>query len=726
MGVEQGTGSRVAILGIDVGGTFTDFVLLDDSGHLSIHKLLTSASDQSQAVMQGLTEMGVGPDAKLVHGATVATNALLERQGAKTALITSQGFSDVLEIGRQVRSELYSLHPTRPAPLVPARWRYGLPERVDRNGAVVTELDLDATSAAVRDILEADIQSVAVCFLFSFANPEHEQRVFQRIAEVGGESAPFVSLSSEVLPEYREYERMSTTVINAYVAPLMSKYLTSLERNLQGRHLRVMQSNGGIMSAEAARRLAARTALSGPAGGVVGSYEVARRAGFDQVITFDMGGTSTDVALCPGGVRETTEGSIAGLPMRLPMIDIHTVGAGGGSIARRDPGGALRVGPESAGADPGPVCYGDPGAHEVTVTDSHLVLGRLDPDRFLGGRMKLDVARSRAAVEVLGDRLGLSWEAAAWGIIRIANSNMERAIRTISVERGHDPRMFTLVAFGGAGPLHACELAASLHIPRALIPPHPGVLSALGMVLADVVKDYSLTVMIPAQEANHSRLWELFSPLYERAMAELRAEGLDDDQISLFPALDMRYVGQSYELAVPLELGVRHMHEQDPAKSPPSGSQVLVSAASIASAYHAAHLQRFSYASESEPVEVVNVRLKAVGRTPKPNFGQRRLSSADPRAARVGYRQVYFAGYDNPHASHALMAALYDRELLVPGNMVVGPAVVHQLDTTTVIPPGWSATMDTWGNLIASSEPDHQTGDGRSALPPEASLPGPS
>ncbi len=671
------------LLGIDVGGTFTDFVLLDDAGRVRIHKLLTSARDPSVAILQGIAELETGPETIVVHGATVATNALLERRGARTALITTEGFRDVLEIGRQTRPDLYALHPTRPAPLVPARWRFELPERVDRQGTVLVPLDREAIDGVVRQLLEEGVESVAVCFLFSFLNPSHERLVRERIAALGGESAPFVSLSSDVLPEYREYERTSTAVINAYVAPLMNRYLSNLEHGLEGRRLRVMQSNGGIISAKAARTLAARTALSGPAGGVVGAFELACTAGFEQAITFDMGGTSTDVSLCPGRVQETTEGTIAGLPTRLPILDIHTVGAGGGSIAHLDAGGALRVGPESAGSDPGPVCYGRDEAQEITVTDANLVLGRLDAGHFLGGRMVLDLERTLARMQDLARRLSLPLEAAAWGVIRVANSNMERAIRTISVERGHDPRGFTLVAFGGAGPLHACELAAVLGIPRVLIPPQPGVLSALGMVLADVVKDYTQTVMLPAEAAHTGTLGRLFAPLYERARGDLRAEGLADEEIALWPALDMRYVGQSYELTV----GIRNGETGE------SGLEYVED-------FHEAHRKRFSYASEGEPVEIVNLRLKAAGRTAKPQFSCRPSGSLDPKAAHAGYKQVHFADPNTPHAARPVPTALYERERLAPGNIVVGPAVMFQLDTTTTIPPGWAATVDGWGNLV--------------------------
>ncbi|MGD8903965.1 MAG: hydantoinase/oxoprolinase family protein [Anaerolineae bacterium] len=672
------------ILGIDVGGTFTDFVLLDDAGRVRIHKLLTSARDQSISILQGIADLEAGPETTVVHGATVATNALLERRGARTALVTTEGFCDVLEIGRQTRSELYALQPSRPSPLVLGRWRFELPERMDRHGAVLAPLETGAVDEVVHQLLDEGIESAAVCFLFSFANPAHEQIVRERILALGGNSSPLVSLSSEVLPEYREYERASTTVINAYVTPLMSRYLANLEQGLAGRRLRIMQSNGGVISAAAARTLAARTALSGPAGGVVGSFELARQAGLEQVITFDMGGTSTDVSLCPGRVQETTEGAIAGLPLRLPIIDIHTVGAGGGSIARLDAGGALRVGPESAGSDPGPVCYGRDNARDVTVTDANLVLGRLDAAHFLGGRMALDLERARSRMQDLGRQLSLPLEAAAWGVIRVANSNMERAIRTISIERGHDPREFALVAFGGAGPLHACELAAALRIPRVLIPPHPGVLSALGMVLADVVKDTSQTVMLPAGEADGATLRCLFAQLYERTSAELRAEGLSSDEIVLLPALDMRYVGQSYELRVEIDLDAE------------MGEHV--------NAFHAWHQQRFSYANHEEPVEIVNLRVKAVGRTAKPRFTHRASGGLYPDAAQVGHKVVYFADWDAPHAARPIPTALYDRDRLEPGNVVVGPAVLFQLDTTMIVPPGWSATVDGWGNLLVEQQ----------------------
>jgi N-methylhydantoinase A len=670
------------LLGIDVGGTFTDFVFLDGAGQVRIHKLLTSARDPSLSILQGMADLEAGPEVTVIHGATVATNALLERRGAPTALVTTEGFGDVLEIGRQNRPDLYALHPTRPPALVPAHWRFELSERIDCRGHVLIHPDPAALEAVARQILAEGVESVAVCLLFSFLNPTHEQQVRDQILALAQEPAPFVSLSCEVLPEYREYERTATTVINAYVAPLMSRYLANLEQGLEGRRLRIMQSNGGSISASAARTQAARTALSGPAGGVVGAFELARMAGIDQVISFDMGGTSTDVSLCPGRVQETTEGTIAGMPLRLPIIDIHTVGAGGGSIARLDAGGALRVGPESAGSDPGPICYGREEAHEITVTDAHLILGRLDADHFLGGRMSLDVERARDGMGALARSLGSSLEAAAWGVVRVANSNMERAIRTISVERGHDPRDLALVAFGGAGPLHACELASALSIPRVLIPPHPGVLSALGMVLADVVKDYSRTVMLRLDQVDRTILERLFEPLQQQARAELLAEGIAEDQMVLQPALDMRYVGQSYELIVPWSGDSRD----------------------LADGFHEAHRQRFTYASEKEAVEIVNLRLKAVGRAVKPCFSPQPEGPSDPRMAQVGHKSVGFADAHAPDGLRMMIAALYDRDRLSPGHVIVGPAIVFQLDATTVIPPGWVAAVDGWGNLLLSVE----------------------
>ncbi len=522
---------------------------------------------------------------------------------------------------------------------------------------------------ALRD---SQIESVAVSLLFSFLHQAHEQRIGAALREAFGDSVS-VSLSSEILPEYREYERTSTTVINAYVAPLMDRYLGRVEAGLDGRRLRVMQSNGGVITSETARSEAARTALSGPAGGAVGAFHVARMAGFDHIISFDMGGTSTDVAIFPGDMLYTREATISGLALRLPIVDVHTVGAGGGSLASVDAGGALRVGPESAGADPGPACYGR--GERPTTSDANLVLGRLNGDHFLGGQMALYPDRARTALETLAAQMRVQTaEQAAWGVIRVANATMERAIRAISIERGYDPRDFTLVPFGGAGPLHACALAESLRIPRVLIPRAPGVLSALGMTIADLVKDYSQTVLQGQDVLNPARLDTIFAPLEVRARADLLGEGVAGADMILERVLDMRYVGQSHEIAV---------------AQPDDGGWL--------EAFHAAHAQRYGHRHDDEPVEIVNARLRAIGRGPKPVFERLPEDGSDARPAQIGTGPVWFA------AAQATPTAFYDRDLLCAGNRIDGPAIVFQLDTTTILAPGWRAEVDSWGNLLVSA-----------------------
>jgi N-methylhydantoinase A len=658
-----------SVVGVDTGGTFTDFVVSDD-GVLRVHKVLSTPGNPAEAILRGLRELHVGDDlAALVHGSTVATNAVLERKGVRTGLITTAGFRDVLEIGRQTRPKLYALRVEREPPLVPRDLRVEVRERLDERGAVLTPLDPDSIDEAIAVLKLAEVDSVAVCLLFSFANPAHEQAVVAAARAAGFH----VSASSEVLPEFREYERTSTVVLNAYVAPIMDRYLGELERSLPGEApLRIMQSNGGSISAATARREAARTLLSGPAAGVVGAAYVAGASGFEHAITFDMGGTSTDVALIDGELAETTDGSIGDFPTRLPMIDIHTVGAGGGSIAWFDTGGALRVGPRSAGADPGPAAYGR-GGTEPTATDANVVLGRLIPDAFLGGGMSLQLDAAREAVGRIADRLGSTVEEAALGMVRIANANMEAAIRVISVERGHDPRLFTLVAFGGAGPLHACELASALRIPRVLVPSTPGVLSALGMLAADILKDYVRTVMV-ASDAADGVVESVFAEQDARGRGELALEGLPPERIIIERYLDLRYVGQSYELVVPYQGDL----------------------AAAISGFHAAHDRRFGYSDPTERVQVVNVRLKARGLAERPEIARVPLNptaTAQPTSTRT----VIFAGASGAEAHET---PIYAREQFVPGVAFDGPAVITQYDTTTVLPPGWRALVDETGNLV--------------------------
>ena len=503
----QTRGKAPTVVGIDTGGTFTDFLLVDGGG-LRVHKVPSTPGDPSRAIIQGLEEVGIGGrDAAVVfvHGSTVATNALLERKGATTALVTTEGVEDLLEIGRQARPRLYDLTQQLQDPLVPRHLRFGARERICADGSVLTPLTRDQARRIAERVGASGAQAVAVSLLFSFLDPAHEGLLEEELSKL--DPTPFLSVSSRVLPQYREYERTSTVAVNAYVGPLMSSYLGRLEEALGGQpkvvpkgkvaasRIRVMQSSGGSISARAASAQPVRTILSGPAGGVVGAFALASEAGCTDIITLDMGGTSTDVALCPGRIQETASASVGGVPVGVPMIDIHTVGAGGGSIARVDAGGALLVGPESSGADPGPACYGR--GEEATVTDANLLLGRMDAGHFLGGRMGLEPERARAALGRIASAIGgVSPEEAAAGVIRVVNAAMERALRAISLERGFDPRRFTLVAFGGAGPQHACELAQELHIPRVLVPAFPGALSAYGVAIADVVKDYLRTVLL--------------------------------------------------------------------------------------------------------------------------------------------------------------------------------------------------------------------------------------
>lgn len=612
-------------------------------------------------------------EAAIVHGSTVATNALLERKGARTALITTAGFADVLEIGRQTRPKLYDLSASKPEPFVPAERRFEVTERVDYQGQVLIPLDPAALDPLIERLAASDVESVAVCLLFSFLRPEHEEIIGERLRAA---NRFHLSLSSEILPEYREFERTSTTVMNAYVGPLMDHYLGHLEAGL-GRPIRVMQSNGGIISAAVARQAAVRTALSGPAGGVIGARFVAQLAGFEDIITFDIGGTSTDVALCPGRLPIAQDAEIAGFPVRVPMIDIHTVGAGGGSIARVDAGGALVVGPESAGSRPGPVCYGQ--GDRITVTDAHLALGRLDADHFLGGRMHLDTERMKARLADLAGELGLSPEEAAAGILRVANSNLEKATRQISIERGHDPRRFALLAFGGAGPLHACELAAELQIPRVIVPRYPGVLSALGMLAADVVKDYSQTLLARTDDLDPALLERAFAPLEEAGWEELRREGFADDRIVAERELDLRYRGQSYELVVPL------------ARRTAAGNEPSDLAAAV-ERFHDLHRQRFGHSNPAAPTEIVNVRLRMIGLTEKPAFAEQPRRAVNPTTGRVGRRTAIFGD--------SVETDLFQRADLLPGQELRGPAIVFQLDATTVIPPGWTGAVDGYLNLI--------------------------
>lgn len=658
-------------IGVDTGGTFTDLLCLDERG-LRVFKLRSVPSDPSQAILAGI-RMLVGDDLaahalEITHGSTVATNAVLERKGARVALLTTAGFEDVLRIGRQTRPELYNFNVRRAAPLVDPALTFGLRERLGADGSILHPLEASELEAAIQNLLAHQVESVAVCFLHSYANPVHEQQAAAALRHAGLR----VSASHEILPEYREYERWSTTAVNAYVAPLMERYLHRLQVQLGKAPLRIMQSNGGSISAARAGNEAVQTILSGPAAGVVGAQAIGAASGFTRLITFDMGGTSTDVSLLDNRIGTTNESLVGDLPVRLPVLDIHTVGAGGGSVAWIDAGASLRVGPRSAGADPGPVCFG--AGTELTVTDANLLLGRLDPAFFLGGRMTLDLARTEQIVASFAAQLNLSSQALAEGILRIANANMERAVRVVSVQRGFDPRDFALLAFGGAGGLHACDLADSLEITTVLIPEHSGVLSALGMLLADVAKDYSASILRATAELTAEHLQASLDPLRERAIADLVAEGFTVDKIQLQATLAMRYKGQAYELDIPL-----------PAEPPDM--------ADLIAKFHTTHAQRYGYSNTSRPTQAVQLRLRASGQTEKPSLIAHDRSLTDTSPAPHASRHTVFN-------DQSVETAIYHRADLHPGHHGTGPAIVITGESTNVVPPLWSWRIDSLGTLI--------------------------
>lgn len=647
-------------VGIDTGGTFTDFVRLGPGG-LVVHKRRTTPDDPSVGILEGVAELvGDMPSADIVHGSTVATNAVLERRGARVALVATAGFEDVLRIGRQTRPELYNIFVPLPRPIVEAGLTFGLDERLDADGNTLVAVRPAALRVLTGALAASGAEVAAVCLLHSYVNPSHEAEVAAALRRAGWT----VSASHEILPEYREYERWSTTVVNAYVTPLIDRYLARLESTLGARRLSIMQSNGGSISAALARAEAVRTVLSGPAAGVVGARAVARAAGFPRIISFDMGGTSTDVSLVDNAIPTSTDARIGDFPVRLPMIDIHTVGAGGGSIAYVDSGGALRVGPRSAGAVPGPACYGV--GSDLTVTDANLLLGRLDPEFFLGGRMALDLPRARDAATGLARSLDLSVPELAEGVVRVANANMERAIRVVSVERGHDPRRFALVAFGGAGGMHACEIARTLEIGRVVAPRHAGVLSALGMLLADVTRDYSASVLQRTDAIAPNVLERVLAPLVSRATSDLASEGFTRRRMVIDRELDVRYVGQSYEITVPFSRDYRR-------------------------AFDAAHRRLYGYANPARPTEVVAVRVRAAGVTDKPTLPSSRLKRHRPRPAAV--RQGRFDG-------RATKVAYYRWPDLSPGAAAQGPAVIAGAEATVVVPPRFQFTVDKFSNIV--------------------------
>ena len=670
--------NRKLRIAIDTGGTFTDCIWIED-GQLRTLKVFSTPDDPSRAIGEALHKIGATSGVTLFHGTTVGTNALLQRKGARVALITTSGFEDVIEIGRQARPKLYDFFFDRIQPLVECEMRFGVKERIDAEGHIKeapTEAELARLHDAVR---RSEPDAVAVSLLFSFANSANEVKVSAAVADLGKP----VSMSHKILPEFREYERTSTVVVNAYLQPLMQSYMEKLEERAEqlpsgaGRTSRksrifVMQSSGGITALESAAREPVRTVLSGPAGGLVGAAAMAARSGFVKILSFDMGGTSTDVAAVQGEVQTGGQTEIAGLPVGVPMLQIHTVGAGGGSLARFDAGGLLRVGPESAGADPGPICYGR--GTQPTVTDANVLLGRLRPERFLGGDFTLDVERARRItsewLKKTGSRLNLEQFSA--GVIRVVNANMERALRVVSIEQGYDPRDFALVAFGGAGGLHACELAEALAIPTVIIPARPGALSALGILVSDVVKDFSRTLLWrfnrhPPQAA----LQEEFRKLEVAATKEFSAEGWRG-RIHYERSLDLRYRGQGYELNVP-------------------------STRDVVARFHEQHQSRYGYHHADREIELVTLRLRASFRTPAPNLARR------SRRQPTGIKNQRISAIERvPVFFHekAVLTSVYEREALVPWDVLIGPAVITEYSATMVVPPKKKFWVDQSENLL--------------------------
>lgn len=712
-------------IGVDTGGTFTDCVVADAQG-VRVVKVFSgspsSPEEASLAISEGVAQLvAKRPAVDVIHGTTVSTNSVLERRGARVALITTHGFEDLIEIGRQARPRLYDLNVRRDPPLAARKMRWGLRERTAAEGTVLVSPSRRELNKLRDKLILSGAESAAVCLLFSFSNPTNERLVARVLRPL---KIP-LSVSHEILPEFREYERLSTTTMNAYLMPRVGSYLARLEREigkklcppratttrvltkdsadktLRGRSratvkVFVMESSGGITTARHAAREPVRTILSGPAGGVAAAAGLARQLGIRRAISFDMGGTSTDVCLFEGNPRITNETTLAGMPVAVPVVDVHSVGAGGGSLARVDAGGALRVGPESSGASPGPVCYGR-GGQQPAVTDAHLILGRIDPDCFLGGRFRLDypateesfrtlirerTTRSSAARPIFSSPLDL-----ARGIIGVANSNMERALRVISVERGHDPRDFALIAFGGAGGLHAADLARSLGITRIIIPPNPGTFSALGILLSDAVKDVSQSVFIavPAEATSaHSsrfrrclaRIERRFQRLERSARIQLRRDHFPSARIAVERHMEVRYAGQSYELTIPFSAG-------------------------FPGAFKQLHEKTYGYAHGHKPLEVVNLRLRLTVPTAKPQPPNRSAGFSPPRrdSAILKERNVWFAGRFHP-------TPLYSRERLGAGMRLQGPAVVVEYSSTTAIPPGFVCRVDKNLNLVLTHDED--------------------
>ena len=677
-------------IGVDVGGTFTDFFAFNEtSGDIHVCKLPSTPSNPARAILDGLDTLSrqyrirLEETYHLSHGTTVGTNALLQRRGGKLVLITTRGFRDLLEIGRQTRPHMYDLNKDHPPPLVPRHKRLELTERISADGAVLDPIDYEELQVLLNSLGD-DVDSCAVCFLFSFINPDHERVVAEAIRKkMNGKL--HVSISSEVQPEFREYERFSTTVLNAYLQPVMSRYLKSLEQGvlsaLPGARLGINQSAGGLMSVQRARAFPVRTALSGPAAGVVGAVNVAKSAMRQNVITLDMGGTSADVALIRDYRADVAyERDVAGFPIRLPMVDVETVGAGGGSVAWFDRDGLLKVGPVSAGADPGPACYGR-GGDRATVTDANLVLGRLSPGGLIGGDMKLSTEIARQAFAPIAEKLGCPVEHAALGVLGIVVSNMERAIRTISVERGYDPKKFSLMPFGGAGPLHARDVALALGMSEIIVPVAPGIVCAQGLIVSNLKEDFVIGHRTLVCDTHIHEARSVVEELLVRASQWFDAERIDYGNRHLELRVDARYIGQNFELEV------------DIAQGKGIETRCLPRAADLRELFFKVHQTSYGYHNTEDPVEIVNFRLTARARR---DWKSQTIPNAEGKEEPPvkSIRVVYF------DEQGPLQTTIVDRHTLLAGHELAGPVVVEQLDTTTPVYPGDRAHVDGAGNLV--------------------------
>lgn len=676
------------MIGVDVGGTFTDFSVFNlETGELFHYKDSSTPGDPSRAIVKGVKDVLEIKKAQaqdvvyLAHGTTVGTNALIEKKGARVGLITTEGFKDLMEIGNQKRPSLYDLQAQKPVPLIPSGCNIGVRERIRYDGSVYTPLDEENVRQAVRQLKQYGVQAIAVCTLFSFINPAHENRIKEIIAEEYPEV--YTTISSELAPEFREYSRMSTTVLNSYLGPVMKKYVNNFQTSVREMGIQaepyITQSNGSIISIKETIDCPIKCAVSGPSAGVVAASFIGRQCNADKIITFDMGGTSADISLIENFTPQVSnEREVEGYPARIPMINIITIGAGGGSIAQIDEGGALKVGPKSAGAVPGPACYGRGGTQPV-VTDANIVLGKLNQKRILGGRMEVYLDLAHEALDrCICEKSGLSRAQAANGIITVVNANMVRAVRSVSVEKGYDVREFSLMAFGGAGPLHACEVAKELGIRQVIIPPHPGTLCSLGLLLADTKFDMSRTLILEGKVENLPKFNEQFADMIHQGSEALDREGVTKERRCFEFAVDMRYQRQNFEISIPVPTG--EMTEQDLRRA-------------IAD-FHAEHKRSYGYCNEQAPVQFVSYRASAIGIIDKPEMTEQPLCPAAPAPVPLETRSVLFQGESDYRPT-----PVYRRESFIPGQSIAGPCICEQMDTTLVVPESWIIHVDGYGNL---------------------------